>query len=265
MNINAVTVKIPNWDKYQKKTDKGQNSARHHWFAFENCFFDDHKVSMLDAHEKLVFIYLLCELSKDQRPKDKHLPDEILINLDLVSRSTGATIDAVKVAIQKLDYLQLVKASRPSFGQDSAKDCPSFGPYTTLHNTTLQGELSNDNSLVQSKDRTIEKGSKKPKAKKFQPDQDVLDFIYAEYPRKQRKKQGMERMRRIAKNQEMLDRMSAAVSNYAFYCEETKRPTRYQKLFDSFWSIWEDWTDFEMTQDRIKAELSDNKSQKRSY
>lgn len=55
-----ITVTIPNWPKYNPRSDR----ANHSWFRFQNAFFSDQVLFGLTDAQRLLFIFLMCEASR---------------------------------------------------------------------------------------------------------------------------------------------------------------------------------------------------------
>lgn len=59
--MSLVKVHIPNWEKFNPRADRG-NFA---WFRLQNNFFTDQVIFLLPNEEKLLFVFLCCEASKN--------------------------------------------------------------------------------------------------------------------------------------------------------------------------------------------------------
>jgi len=55
-----IRISINNWEKYNPRSDRKNYS----WFRFENDFFHDQRVFVLDDRQQNLLIYLMCEVSK---------------------------------------------------------------------------------------------------------------------------------------------------------------------------------------------------------
>lgn len=90
--MNLVTIKVPNWTKYNPRSDRSVFS----WFRFQNNFFDDQKLFGCTESQRLLFVALLCEVSKVKG-------DSVEINLDyiankLLSKPSRITSDLDELA-----------------------------------------------------------------------------------------------------------------------------------------------------------------------
>ncbi len=72
-----------------------------------------------------------------------------------------------------------------------------------------------------------------------------LDFsdLYAKYPKKLGKKQGLRICKNAIKNPEALIAAHKAVERYAEYCRSNKVEPQFIKHFSTFMNSWEDWLD----------------------
>lgn len=78
-----------------------------------------------------------------------------------------------------------------------------------------------------------------------------LEHIYAMYPRKEGKKSGIDRLKKIIKTQEKYDQVLLAVKNYAQISKGKEK--QYIKHFSSFVSNWEDYLKIEIEPDGMEA------------
>lgn len=69
-----------------------------------------------------------------------------------------------------------------------------------------------------------------------------FESVYALYPRKEGKSNGLRRWKRAIKTQANYDAWCSAVKNYAAHV--AGRATEHVKQFDSFMSVWEEYVDF---------------------
>ncbi len=99
-----------------------------------------------------------------------------------------------------------------------------------------------------------DKDKYKDKYKEKEKDTFDLDFIYLEYPRKEGKKIGIARLRKIIKNQEIYEKVLLAVKNYASSVAGTE--TKFIKQFSSFVSVWEDYLEIGQNKNFAKGKKS---------
>lgn len=105
---------------------------------------------------------------------------------------------------------------------------------------TKQRLLNDSNATLRIKNKDIRlKNKKEINKEKIQNDVFDLELIYSHYPKKEGKKAGMDRLKKIIKNQETYDKVLSAVKNYS---DKTKfDDIKFIKHFSSFISVWEDY------------------------
>ena len=69
-----------------------------------------------------------------------------------------------------------------------------------------------------------------------------IDLIYAEYPKKVGKSDGMKKLHKVIKTQELYDKVMQGVKDYNKFCKEENTETKYIKGF-SAWVNQECWDD----------------------
>lgn len=74
---------------------------------------------------------------------------------------------------------------------------------------------------------------------------ETLETIYTLYPRREGKKQGMQRLLKEIKTEEQLKQFHDAVVNYAELCRQEQRERQYIKHWSTFANCWEDYVDAE--------------------
>lgn len=93
-----ILIEIPNWKKYNPRSDVKAAS----WFRLDHNLFIDSRFSQLSAIHKLIWIYLLSEVSRSTG-------DLTSISTRTASRLIPCKINLVQSAILRLERLQLVK------------------------------------------------------------------------------------------------------------------------------------------------------------
>lgn len=87
--MNFIEIQINNWEKYNPRTDR----KGHTWFRLENTFSSDPKLHGLQPVEKLLWVCILAEVSKNKgEPTKIYLPWAC----DLTQASEPAIISAIK-------------------------------------------------------------------------------------------------------------------------------------------------------------------------
>jgi hypothetical protein len=71
----------------------------------------------------------------------------------------------------------------------------------------------------------------------------TFDFepLYQKYPRRERKKRGMQNCRTRIKTQQDYENLSRSIDRYVEFCVKEKREQRYIQLWSTFVNSYEDW------------------------
>jgi len=90
-------------------------------------------------------------------------------------------------------------------------------------------------------DRDAERILRKALVEKVSPKKIEYDFesIYAKYPRKMGKKQGISKLKKIINSDKRYNNFVKAVQHYAEYCKD--QDPQYIKHFSTFVNCYEDW------------------------
>ena len=211
--MEEIHLKISNWDKHQPRKDL----KSYKWFALSNDFHLDQKFHNFNSEEKLVWVYLLCEASKQAKGGD------VVLVLDHWCRLIGISKKIVLQVIEKIESV------RVAYRSVQIRTNPSR--YTTLHNTTLHNKTEHN---------TVTSDETKK----------VYDFelLYKIYPLKKGKAAGLSRLNKIIKTQNDFDLMKLAIERYTADVQKKGTDPKYIKHFSSFiGSIdvqpWKDWLD----------------------
>jgi hypothetical protein len=81
---DTIEIRFPNWEKFNPRSDR----ANFTWLRLENNFFHDQAIFALSEHQKLLFIFLLCEASK------KNCGD-VSVNVQYVSALLKRSVDQI--------------------------------------------------------------------------------------------------------------------------------------------------------------------------
>lgn len=101
--LSLVKIKIPNWTKFNPRKDR----ANYTWFRLENGFFSDQQVFGLSAEQQRLFIFLLCELSKQNR-------DEVSLNPEYVAAVLRSTPSEILHELNVLSEFKLIDVIMPA-------------------------------------------------------------------------------------------------------------------------------------------------------
>ena len=113
----TITLKFQNWSKFHPRKDY----KRHHWFALSNDFPLDPKLNELSNEEKLCLVFLLCEVSK----QNKHGKIELFV--DHWCRLNLMTPKILMQTIEKIESVQI-----------AYRVCTESERHITEHNITEQ-------------------------------------------------------------------------------------------------------------------------------
>ena len=94
-----MILRFKNWDKYNKRAKEYKNPV---WFSFQNDFATDKNFFDFTDQERLIFIYLLCEAS--QQNKD----GELILEIEHFSYHTKQKQKDILSAILKLEQKQII-------------------------------------------------------------------------------------------------------------------------------------------------------------
>lgn len=216
-----IKIKFVNWDKYQKRKDY----KRQWWFAFANDFPTDPKFHLFKNEEKLCFVYLLCEASKQDQS------GSVMIIPEHYSRLWNISAKVITQVIEKIESVQIAYVIRT----ESVR-------HITEHNITEHNkEYMCDSSEPHPQD-------------KFQ-----LEEIYKQYPKRlgaSNKGKGIAKLKRIIKTDQDYQDALQAVKAYSEWCKQTgKIKTELVKMFSSFFDSNNDWREWL----NVKAETKKNR------
>jgi hypothetical protein len=99
--MDFIIIKIKNWDLYNQRSDVKKSS----WFRFEHSFFDSSQFFGWSPLDRLIWIYILCEASK-QTTRDQKL---VRIHVPHATAATTAAKKDLHRVIQNLKELQIVE------------------------------------------------------------------------------------------------------------------------------------------------------------
>lgn len=125
--MNLIKIEITNWKKYNPRHDRKNYS----WFRFQNDFFHDQYVFDLTDNQKLLWIFILCEASKNN--------GELTLNVNYTSTFLKRS---QKQILNDLESLQ----DLVSWSRHEAVMKPASGRPTVRTNDTVQ-YVTNDTSM----------------------------------------------------------------------------------------------------------------------
>lgn len=211
-----IKVLIKDWDQYQYRMDVKRAS----WFRLENSIFEDTLLFDLGPSEMAVWIYILCQASKQNS-------QEIVINSN--HSSVVARIPEVMLTstLKKLNEIGILEFSR---------------------NVRDTSTPVRDTCAIRARDRTGSTGQDKTRQtydqSGFKISTKELEAMYEKYPRKRGKKTGLSRLSKIINSPQVLEKFNSALENFAAYHRARKTEPRFVPHFSTFVaSQWEDFAD----------------------
>lgn len=208
-----MRVIILNWVKIQGRP--GVKSP--HWFKFKNKFFYDSDFFIFTAQEKLVWLYILCEASLQNKD------GEVTVNNEHAVHWLAVGQNVVESCLKKLKQLRIVELKT------------SRGRYISARNLrTRRDEMREEEKREEEKTHTHDDNVVRVACFDFEK-------IYQKYPRKEGKQKGIKTCQGQINTEETYQELIKAVDNYCAYCQKNAIERRYTKQFSTFMSSWRDW------------------------
>lgn len=199
--MGEIIVTINDWAKFNPRSDR----ANYSWFRLENTFFT--KTFSWGASSQRLFLYLCSCASQQNKPQFKF---DIDLAIALLKDKKGQILSN----LNNLKHLGIVEmaVSRHDAGKE-----PSLLPATYVRTN----ETNETNNIGQNK---------------FD-----LESLYSLFPRKIKKKKGIEKLHQLIKSSEDFDKVRKSIVNYSDYCSKNVSESKYIMHFTTFVSAWEDW------------------------
>lgn len=209
------TITFTNWKKYNARTD-GRPSS---WVRLEHHFMDNPDFMNFSPEEKFVFVYLLCYASRKNGKPIPYAPDHY-------HRTQLGDVTAYKSAIQKLKRLRILEL-RSGHGRFTD------GPLRTneTNERTETNETNERNTLGQSH------------ADARAVTESLELRVYAKYPRKLKKAQGLKRLTAAVKHGATIEEIEIALGRFLEYHRRKGTEADYIPHFSTWVSSWRDWLD----------------------
>lgn len=200
-----MEIKITNWDKFNPKRDQ----KTYTWLRLDNDFPFSMESFGLTAHQKLIWISVLCLASKKNK-------STVFIDLGFLSTSLSVAISEVETAFELFEQNQWIEI--PATAHDRAR------PRTTaaLHFATPTNVRTNVSILSPAVTTDINEFN--------------LDDAYKLYPKRKGssgKGKGMEILRRKIKTKEDYEKLVLCIKNYS-EMERENHGTKFIKQFSTF-------------------------------
>lgn len=249
-----TTITIKNWDTYQPRRDRKQ----HTWFRLENSIAYSETLHGLTIEQKWFWVCLLGYASKkgigtipfsaDYFAKTFGVSTEVMI--DALEKLAKEPNDAVILSYDT-DRLPVGNHPTPTGNQSVTERLPS-GDITSSHGsiTSPDGSITFNSVSLQTNKQTNKQTDMQPAAADFD-----FEKVYAGYPRKEGKDEGMALLKQRIRTQADFDRFARAASNYASRCRIEGRDRKYTLKWSTF--VGEEgkerWRDFEDPKDGTKG------------
>lgn len=99
--MELIGIVFKNWDLYNSRKDVTKSS----WFRFEHSFFDSSQFYGWSPLDRTIFVYLLCEASKQTKPGQ----NLVRVNPSHATACTSGILKDLHRVIKKLKQLQIVE------------------------------------------------------------------------------------------------------------------------------------------------------------
>lgn len=105
MLSNLVNVTVPNWEKYNPRSDRTPS-----WFRFQNNFYSDDKLFDLTNNDRHVLLMIFCAVSSSSG-------GSAVVSLSKIAATLKISIDEVSQTIARLeDELKLLVTEKTDLG-----------------------------------------------------------------------------------------------------------------------------------------------------
>lgn len=215
--ITMFTVTVLGWEKHNGNKKRG-----HTHFLLSTRFFDDAKIHSLPNCYKLAYIWILSRCG-----------DDLKSTVSFSEVALRYAVSNLKVPIKCIEALQSNQLLR-------------------IDKIESLKELNRKEIEKNSPDEPKPSGLKAQTEMSFATKKPSFNFeeIYAIYPRKEGKADGMATLKKTIINETQLKELHLAVKNYTEDCKISNRERRYIRQWSSFIGskekpFWRDWIDWE--------------------
>lgn len=200
--LTLIDIELMGWEQFNARADRTNYS----WFRFQNDFFTDQRIFGLGHLEKILYVFLICMVSKKNSGVISLNPDYICSVLNIKQNDMLKSIEILNTC-----GLIICAATNPRL---NAVITPSNG------RPTLQTDITDRQTLL------------------FD-----FDFLYQKYPKKIGKQKGLAIAKRDIKSQEDFEALSRAIDRYQAHLNLQRTESKFIKQFDTFMHSWRDWED----------------------
>lgn len=165
MRSNLVSISVPNWEKYNPRSDRTPS-----WFRFQNNFYDDDKLFDLTNDERHVLLMIFCAVSDSSK-------SEAVVSMSKIASRLRVNVCFVWSTIEKLaselNLLIITDGTKPI----EVRNHDVVGTYeagsTTYERTNVRTngtDVTNDSDRIQDlpepkpENKTVVVNPKKPSA-----------------------------------------------------------------------------------------------------
>jgi hypothetical protein len=204
MNNTHKKITIIDPDRWGLK----YGEKRQWYYKMRLDFLSDPIVQGLNNHTKMVLLALISESLRE----NKH---QISMCLDFIKHQLRVDLDVVKLSLRELKVNNIIEME-----------------------SNVRTQLIEENRIEYN--RT--KQNKKVCSNAGASERYSFDLIYQEYPRKEGKTIGINKLKKIVKSKDQFNLILEASKKYNLYCKLNNTDRKYIKLF-STWVNGEHWND----------------------
>lgn len=217
-----MEIEIRNWEKYNPRKDLKSLT----WLRLDSDIGFSESLFGLSAEARWLWIFLLSFSAK----KNKSC---LILDFDYISFHSSVKKDNISKHIESFleKGLILIKTDSSRIRTDTIEN-------VSYERTNEHNEHNGNERAYALVDSSIDVSNIECIASKKKNEFD-LELLYAEYPRKEGKKIGLQRLGKIINTKEKYDSVLTAIINYSHQVKDSE--TRFIKQFSSFISVWEDY------------------------
>lgn len=182
-----------------------------------------------------VFLDLLLEANHEQKKyRGKVIePGQLTTSYKAISVRTGVSMQSVRTILKDLKAThEITHETTRHYSIITITKWSDYQMTNTQTNNLTNNLLTPNKNVINKRNNNI--------CSKFD-----LEALYQNYPRKEGKKKGLEKLQREIKTKEQYDKVLIAVQNYANECKTENRERQYIKHFSTWVSVWEDYLETE--------------------
>ncbi len=221
--MELLAIEILNWEKYNPKRDQ----TTYTWLRLNNDIVTDKKLFGLDAEQKLVWIAILCDASRENSSK-------VEVNIGWLEDHTKVSVDKIRELIKFLVSRRIIEL----------RDNPR--PQTTADDRALScGDRARSKTTPTRRDERDERDETLILAPPEATARDFLDLesLYRRFPRKKGKSAGLKIAKRDVRDRSSFEQLSLAIDRFLEHHRAANTQAEFVPYFSTFMSHWRDWLD----------------------